>query len=463
MEPLLHKSHYTIPVKLQVEDNKYILVHGYTGAIDIVDGSIVDALNTDNISLLLSEDEISLLSNRGYITTKNLEEEQNHVIRLADLLHKAKLKLHKNWGFVITYNCNFRCPYCFENTISKNGTAWSKQTMTKELVDKAYEAMLKIEPRNELHRKEILLYGGEPLLRENHEIVKYIVTKGNCLGYRFKAITNGYDIDYYSDLITKKYFDSVQISLDGFKNYHNKRKFHYLEGDSFDKVIANIATIINHDVHVSVRINIDNNNISDLENLYSYFKEIGYSDSKYFHVYAAKVENYSVAELEMTNDEMTNDIDYMSADNFNQKLKESDSGYSNNTEQRIVNAFYYYLKNKKRCTLTSVACSGQHGTHLFGPDGGIYTCLESVGKKEHCIGYYNEAVLRWTSAKDKWFCKHIGNSNFCKTCKFALLCGGNCSNKEFSCNLKKTLCSHYKNEFQYSVNKAYNLFKPKTN
>ena len=38
----IHLSYYTIPVKLEDEENKYLLVHGYTGAIDIVDGSIWD-------------------------------------------------------------------------------------------------------------------------------------------------------------------------------------------------------------------------------------------------------------------------------------------------------------------------------------------------------------------------------------------------------------------------------------
>lgn len=450
----LHTSHYTIAVKLQAEENKHLLVHGYTGAIDIVDSSIVDAMNADEISSSLLPDEISFLSKRGYLTDKTLEEEQKYVKHIAELLHKAKKKLYKNFGFVITYNCNFRCPYCFENSISKNGLAWSKQTMTKELVDKAYDAMLKIEPCKELHEKRILLYGGEPLLRENREIVEYIIRKGHNSGYRFKVITNGYDIDYYSDLITKDYFDSVQISLDGFKNYHNQRKYHFLEGNSFDKIIANIGILLNNEIHVSIRLNIDNNNISDLEKLHSYFNEIGYSNNEYFHVYAAKIENYSIVE----ND---SDIDYMPTDYFNDRLKKSESGYQNNIEQRIINSFTNYLTNKKRCSLTSVACSGQYGTHIFGPDGGIYTCLETVGKKEHRIGYYNEPEIKWTEAREKWFCTHVGNSNFCSKCQFALLCGGNCKHRELNCHTKNAMCTFYKHEFQHSINKAYNIFKTK--
>ncbi len=34
---ILRTSSYMIPVKLEKEEGKYMLIHGYTGAIDIVD------------------------------------------------------------------------------------------------------------------------------------------------------------------------------------------------------------------------------------------------------------------------------------------------------------------------------------------------------------------------------------------------------------------------------------------
>ncbi|WP_290448507.1 radical SAM protein [uncultured Muribaculum sp.] len=292
MGELLHKSYYTITVKLQAEDDKHMLIHGYTGAIDIVDSNIVNALNAENISSVLSEDEISLLSQRGYLTNKTVEEEQSYVAHFADVLHRMNSKLYKNFGFVITYDCNFRCPYCFENTISKHGTAWTKKTMTKEMVDKAYDAMLKIEPHRELHKKEILLYGGEPLLRNNREIVEYIIRKGVALGYKFKAITNGYDLEYYKDLIIPDIFTSLQISMDGFRDNHNKNKRHYIEGESFDKVIQNIGIVINNCVKAIIRLNFDKNTISDGKQLMQLFYELGYSKSSYFAPYSAMIENY---------------------------------------------------------------------------------------------------------------------------------------------------------------------------
>lgn len=71
----MHLSYYTIPVKLEDEENKYLLVHGYTGAIDIVDGSIWKELKDYSSESTLSLEVTQLLQKRGYLTTKSKDEE----------------------------------------------------------------------------------------------------------------------------------------------------------------------------------------------------------------------------------------------------------------------------------------------------------------------------------------------------------------------------------------------------
>lgn len=142
----LRLSDYTIPVELVAEPGKVLLAHGYTGAIDVVDSGLWQQLRSYPSGSDLTPDEVEILEKRGYLTTKSLEEERAYVKRFAEVLHKANSRLYKTFGFVVTYDCNFRCPYCFENSISKHGTAWSRQVMTPELVDRAFEAMKEIEP-----------------------------------------------------------------------------------------------------------------------------------------------------------------------------------------------------------------------------------------------------------------------------------------------------------------------------
>lgn len=257
----LRVSSYIIPVKLENETEKYILIHGYTGAIDIIEEKYWNELKNFPENNRFTSETLQLLQNRGYLTTKTEHEEYEYVAQLAQLLHRKQSKLHKSFGFLVTYNYNFRCPYCFESNISNHGCNWSKKVLTKELVDKAYDAMLKIEPYKQLHNKDILLYGGEPFLKENKEIISYIIQKGSNLGYIFKVITNGYDLDEFEDILSPNYFKSFQITLDGYNINHDKRRKHYLVGNSFNKIIANIAILLKHNIVLTIRVNIDKKTI----------------------------------------------------------------------------------------------------------------------------------------------------------------------------------------------------------
>jgi uncharacterized protein len=123
--------------------------------------------NIDNTKSQPSQEILDILAARGYITTKTEEEEIEYVRRFADLLHRKDKILYKGFLFLVAYDCNFKCPYYYESTVLKNSRQWSKKAFTKEMVDKAYEAMMKIEPNEKLRSGSITLYRGEPLLAQN--------------------------------------------------------------------------------------------------------------------------------------------------------------------------------------------------------------------------------------------------------------------------------------------------------
>lgn len=81
----LRISSYVIIIPLDEQHEKYMLVHGYTGAIDIVDRSVIKFLYEGD----WHQQSKSLLDNlvkRGYLTTRTKEEEQNYVHQVANIL-----------------------------------------------------------------------------------------------------------------------------------------------------------------------------------------------------------------------------------------------------------------------------------------------------------------------------------------------------------------------------------------
>lgn len=417
----MRASTYLIPIKLEDKDNQYILIHGYTGAIDLVSESLLK-----KIKAFSSEDDfelstLQLLMTRGYITNKTQEEEYAYVNKVAQILHKRnELIVKKDFTILITYNCNFRCPYCFEKETIEKEPFSQEITISEKLVDKAFEAILEIEPNEQQRNKVIQLFGGEPLLKENRKIVEYIVNKGEQLGFTFVATTNGYDLDYYEDLLKVNRIQGVQITIDGMAKIHDKRRVHAVYKDSFNKIIDNIKKSLNNGVAIRVRINIDSQNIDEILKLNKYFNEMGFYSFEKFSVYA----EYISGSLNFN----PNGYEFQSREDFTRKdfLKIVDSSDNRiKHDLQIYTNIYDAIQNKKSVTLSSIHCTAQSGFYVFDPFGYIYSCLEAVGNKNEIIGSYLKGIT-WTEEKNKWFGRNISFIERCSRCRYSLLCGGGC-------------------------------------
>ena len=308
---ILRTSSYMIPVKLEKEEGKYMLIHGYTGAIDIVSAELLHSIQANRKSQL-TQSMIEQLLERGYLTTKTQEEEYEYVARIAKALHRKCDILYSTFTWVVTYNCNFRCPYCFEGRDKKDGK--KQLVFTKEQVDIAYNAIERIQPSNKLRNNVITLYGGEPLLAKNREVVEYIVNEGKKRGYTFVAVTNGYEVDYFLDLLREDSIYKLQITVDGPKTMHNQRRIHYKDHNTFDKIVSNIKLALDRGIKVVVRMNSDNRNVDLFNELRSFFVEQGFYNYPRFELYNAILKNSDA----VTSEEQKN-LSFLSAESFTDK------------------------------------------------------------------------------------------------------------------------------------------------
>lgn len=497
MKKQFRTSLYTIFINLEDSSGDYLIIHGYSGAIDhasqkvanfLRSGIIFSSEDLDANLLPFSIDTFNRLVSRGYITEKSPLDEKEVVRKMAEAFHKRD-KLMKNFLFLVAYDCNFRCPYCFENAISNNGKGWSKKVFTKNAVDKAYAAMLEVEPNRNLHQNRITLYGGEPLLMQNKEVVNYIVEQGVERNYNFMAITNGYDLEHFQNLLKPGSIDWLQISFDGSKKKHDSRRTHYLDGESYDKILSNLEMTLAQGIRVSIRINTDLNNFDDIIVLREEFERLGFFKNKDFSVYSALVHGEeemncnavmskpneelqvaSVTEKVVSNnlflDEQIFDPDqqYIDFDLQQSKFKEGKSAVisfhdedSNHTEQihtinrgKYVQKFFdainsdeklssiscqdFGIRNKLKSALESnrsvefrsVFCTAQTGMMIFDPYGDLYNCWETVGLDKHKVGSYRNGIELIDEELEHWQGRNISKTPACSKCKYAFFCGGGC-------------------------------------
>ncbi len=435
-----------IPVKLENEEGKYMLIHGYTGAIDVVSEDVLAKITNISSFNGFSETMLSTLLKRGYVTIRTQEEEYAYVARMAKALHKKCDILYTTFTWVVTYNCNFRCPYCFEERDRKDGKC--KIAFTREQVDIAYDTLDRLQPHKELRKNVITLYGGEPLLADNKEIVNYIVEEGKKRGYTFVAVTNGYELESFLNLLSVDSIYKLQITIDGPKDIHNQRRIHYKDCGTFDKIVSNIRLALERNVEVVVRMNIDDKNIEQFNELKTFFQVKGFFEYPKFVVYAAILkDNDSVTAQEHEN------MSFLSPQSFLKRQREQND-YS---ESSLCRNMYKALSEKRPVTVKSVSCASQVNGYVIDPEGGIYPCWEVIGKKQHLEGTYSKDGIVWNQPIiDNWKYTDISQLEPCKHCRYALLCGGGCPyHRMLDQNLS---CAFFKRSFITEVNKAYAKF-----
>ena len=180
---------------------------------------------------------------------------------------------HKFSKIVIlpTTGCNARCPYCYEQ-----GTR--SVSMTEET---AHDVSSWIMKNSDSFFRKLHWFGGEPLY--NMQAIDTICgdLNKNCYIYSSTMVSNGYLFDKDIAKKAKNLWNLrwIQITLDGTKeNYANIKNYQgtYI-GDPFNRVLSNIGYLLDNNIKVTMRLNMNGENTEDLyklvDILHSRFKD----------------------------------------------------------------------------------------------------------------------------------------------------------------------------------------------
>ena len=138
---------------------------------------------------------------------------------------------------VPTLDCNFRCTYCYEKGQR------SPYRIQDDVKTKIYEYVEK--KINEIKNLNITWYGGEPLLEKTtiEELSDRFISlcKEKNVIYNAGIVTNGYLIDESTlELFKRAQITHCQITIDGTKEYHDKRRILNDGSGSFDVIMKNL-------------------------------------------------------------------------------------------------------------------------------------------------------------------------------------------------------------------------------
>jgi len=423
-ESVQRLSSYSI-LSIRLKKGGYALLNGLSGAMDIVNEDLYNILyerqNSEGCQKVYFDDGFfpnelqEQFIRRGHLTTFSHEDEKEKLAATADDLHKRS-RMNPKFTIIPDTDCNYRCGYCFEKHLQcKSGES---TVMDINKVDSVYRAIEEISGGTNTDGQCISLYGGEPLNAKNKDVVFRIVETGQSKGYCFDATTNGHDLDAFLPLMGKGGIEKIQVTLDGSRHIHDKRRVALDKSSSYDRVTANLCKLAKEtDTKIHVRINADKENADGLTELFTDleakgllgFPQIGYYVTP---VFGKDAEPFGNSDVEVALAKLK--------DSFPNIHVASSQSYDGHMIFRdLLDSTPYRLK--------SVYCGAAANVYIFMPDGSIASCMEVLGKEHNIIGHYSdEGVTLDREKHDLWMNRSAAKIPQCLDCKYCLVCGGGC-------------------------------------
>lgn len=446
---IMKVSSYEIILPLVGKDGKEIsdyrlLVNGLYGAYDIVakdDCEKIAAGKFAELPLALLE----RLMLRGHITRKNESEE------LADmkLLARINKKVYGGSGIGLiilpTYDCNFRCPYCFEQHRLNKGQDWLSRTMSDKIIEAVFSGLKNYKSRD-YDVDHCTFYGGEPLLAKNLPVVRKIAEHCRELNMNMSAITNGYDLDAYREFFKEFKFDMLQITVDGVGEVNDRRRVHKDGVGTYEKILANVELALELGIRVSLRVNIGLENIHGMKDLIDDLKARGFIDKEKER--AAEEKSLREADPKAKTKRgkfnyyfkaATNDFKHEKAtlrekDVLDELIKyglSTEEAFDHESQYSIADNLKSLLQKKNFSPFAPNFCGAERGMMVVDPFGKIFPCWDFVGIDNKAVGFTDIKTGRflWGFDKAKWKTRTVDIMEKCKTCPYCFICRGGCASR----------------------------------
>jgi len=433
----LFSSNYNYSKRI---NSKYTLINNtLTGALDIIENDIWNLIAAKKINSI-SPNILSRLRCRGYFYP-NPKKEDKILLELYNNYVKKASERPLRFVFCPSYQCNLRCIYCFETDLPSNPNKY----MTTKILDDSLAAAEEIIKEKSGRIDSVELFGGEPLLLKNKPLVKKILKFAGKKDAPITIITNGVSTKEFIEILSpmRDKIEMLQITIDGPREIHDKRRKYPSGKGSFDHISNNIDLLLKNRIHTNVRINIDNTNIEYIPELYEYASGKNWIQHPDFSIRLALVTDHTR-------------LDYDNIIIPEEKLLERlIRVYDEHPVLEEIFGFYLFKPLRHILDILNGApnvspkffnCeSNLLELNVFCPDGYIYACGESIGKPDLAIGKFSPELEFYSDKKTLWTERTILNIKKCRTCRFAPVCGGGCAFSSFLIYKDNTrpICERY--------------------
>lgn len=360
--------------------------------------SVIKKSHQQELAIDALEDDIKRKLIKAKVFSSKFEDES--FITQKKLIKYNQSFQEKELGIVLlpTFACNFQCPYCYESNLPS-------VFMDEETEDQIIQFIKKNKGSDRLH---LCWHGGEPLLafKNIKRILEKIESEGTIKIKNHSMVSNGYLLDKTKCLLLKRYnLNTIQISIDGLREQHNKSRIHKNGTPTFDIILNNVENIfrIIPKCHVIIRMNTHIENEEDFPLLYEMLTKRWGN------------QNYSVQ------------MKYVNKHNSGCKIE----CIKNKNQALHLQKLYRKYNFNNTDLFPSPQIGGcvatQINSFVIGTKGEIYKCWVDVGKKDRVVGNIFSNEYNMTLISEYILGTDMFNDKKCLKCILLPICDGGCN------------------------------------
>ncbi len=418
MTKTLRHSSYLNDV--DVGDDATLLFNGLSFCIDVVPKEFAAAIaRGEDLSFLTDEERTHLLQ-RGHLTYLTQDQERDEFKMALKMISKkaqSRNKKHSSVSltFMLTYNCNLACSYCFQTPLSRQ---LRRHSMTGEFVDdffeKCFPKLIPATPKQSL----FTLFGGEPLLPKNREAISRILAHVEKFpSSRVNVATNGTTLARMLDLVgpEKGKIQSVQITLDGDQPFHDEHRIPSSGKPTFSIMYKAIQRVIDAKADVAIRVHLHPHRLQATERLILRLDREGLLTHPQVYVYFSPLNDFGAEQQSAEDLEIFQRI-------FQHVARKSGRPPSH---LMYMNSFLE-MQGKKELPTVRYCGLGSGSFYAVDPLGDIYECYDEAGDLTRRVAAFSNGELERFALKDEYARRTLNNIPECFDCSLSIFCGGGC-------------------------------------
>jgi uncharacterized protein len=410
-------SKYNIISKIK-DSGDWFVVNALSGQADVLD--------QETYNSLISGEENPEFSENGYLVDPAQEKKlfREKYLKFLDDREKDEVQIF----FVTNYSCNFDCSYCYQA-----GYENQPQVLTREVIDAFFDYVLK---EFAGRRKYITLFGGEPFLNapKHRDNIEYIIRKAASLNLEVAAVTNGYNLQEYIEILKAGKIREIQVTLDGTRDIHNQRRFLKGGDATFDRIVAGVDELLANNIPVNMRMVVDRQNIQNLPDLAQFAIDKGWTASPIFKTQLGR--NYELHECQANQQKLYSRLNLY--EDLYALLKTHPHIAEFHKPAFSISKFLFEQGEMPEPLFD--ACTGTKTEWAFDFTGNVYACTATVGKQGESLGTFYPEMKKYAEAVEEWQERDILSIPKCRDCNLSLICGGGCAS--MAKNYNGSLHSH---------------------